>query len=364
MRRTIYNEKEVVLDEFSLKLSAGERFALVGKSGCGKTTVNCFLSLLDLDRDNIMPWLAENYIEVVFNHNKGEHYLIMDFLDHVKIWWENPFINVSRINRSIPDNLEIDIVDFIKKCIDNEQYAMTIIDSYYIRQYKSYYKIHVPHEIFIYGYTENAFLAKDYFDFTIYAMKEVEFDEFREGFNRFSKVRDDDDYLRGLILFKRNHNVVTKNNLQYNESGIYLADKTLIKNRLDGFIYSSPYVLASCSNTYEPCKGFITGFKCFELMVKEIADSIAYDLIKPLSLLYNHIFMMGVRLQFLNDTKIINATSLINRNHELKVSMQVIRNSYIKQRIKHSIDIDGLKRSLIVLLSEYKTLLDEFSLLL
>ncbi|MCX7748160.1 MAG: ABC transporter ATP-binding protein/permease [Clostridia bacterium] len=34
-----YNKSNIVLNEFNLNISAGERFALVGKSGCGKTTL-------------------------------------------------------------------------------------------------------------------------------------------------------------------------------------------------------------------------------------------------------------------------------------------------------------------------------------
>lgn len=44
-------------------------------------SIDYFLSLVSLNIDKTLPWVLENYIDVVFNKTKGSNYFVMEFLD-------------------------------------------------------------------------------------------------------------------------------------------------------------------------------------------------------------------------------------------------------------------------------------------
>ena len=92
-------------------------------------SIDHFLSILNLYNDKTLPWIIENYIEVVFNPLHGISYFSAEFLDIYKFWWNCPFITVSRVERILVD----DVVSTIKKAVDNGIYVMVVVDTYYIR---------------------------------------------------------------------------------------------------------------------------------------------------------------------------------------------------------------------------------------
>lgn len=167
-------------------------------------SIDYFLSLVSLNIDKTLPWILENYIDVVFNKTKGSNYFVMEFLDIYKLWWNCPFINVSRIPRRIVETGTIG--EFVKTLIDNELYVMLIIDTFYIPEYTTYRKEHLAHEIFIYGYDSECLLVSDYFDFLLPKRKKIRFSDLSNGYNFLD--RNEKDYLCGIVTFEINKDVI------------------------------------------------------------------------------------------------------------------------------------------------------------
>ena len=322
-------------------------------------SVDHFSSILNLYSDRTIPWIIENYIEVVFNPTEGESCFMAEFLDNYKVWWNCPFINVSRMERALL--IDQDILSIVKRAIDRNAYVMMVIDTYYISGYKTYQQHHRSHEIFLYGYDENSFYAIDYFDFNHCTNKTISFCQLLDAYMKFSDK--EYDYLCGVVFFRADLEVINNGrpDIQfqyYKGRSVYIPDRTLIKQRLEGFLEGSPLVLASFSNYFDPCFGFITGYSAFERIGNEISvESIEY-LKKPFSLLYAHIQIMTLRVCYLNERYELHLESLCFRCKELETRCKLMRNKYLKDLFLKKNNVNQLANSYEELLIEYKKVVE------
>lgn len=322
-------------------------------------TIDHFFAILNLYPEKTLPWIIENYIEVVFNPHAGGNYLITEFLDIFKAWWNCPFINVSRMDRRLLENT--DIIEFIKSCIDKDSYVSVLVDTYYINSYCSYLRQHYPHEIFIYGYDEGLFYTSDYFDFIIGTTSTAAFTEFSEAYFAFSK--EEKDYLRGVVIFNVEHDVIENGksdshyDIQYKNS-IYVPDKKIIKDKLIGFLDSSPLVLASYPNEYDPCFDFKTGFAAFEILKDELSEHNLSFFIKPLSLLCCHIKLMAIRIKYLQEHCDLIVSDLYDHCMILENRSVIIRNRCLKSLYHNINNTVEIKKALTQLIVEYKNIIE------
>lgn len=315
-------------------------------------SIDYFLSLVSLNIDKTLPWILENYIDVVFNKTKGSNYFVMEFLDIYKLWWNCPFINVSRIPRRIVETGTIG--EFVKTLIDNELYVMLIIDTFYIPEYTTYRKEHLAHEIFIYGYDSECLLVSDYFDFLLSKRKKIRFSDLSNGYNFLD--RNEKDYLCGIVTFEINKDVILngKPDVQF-VNKTYVLDRMLLKTKIKAFLDSSPVVLASYPNEFDPCFGFQSGFNSFHSLVEVIDEDSYYLLRKPLVLLYDHIRIMEIRIEYL-----LGKESFLDYKCKKVFEMcSIIKGVYIKGLLRNQFEICKIRDLLNKLLLRYKDVIVE-----
>lgn len=316
-------------------------------------SVDNFLSVLCLHKEKTLPWIIENYIEIIFNPTQIA-YFMMEFLDIYKFWWNCPFVSVSRIDRVlVGDN----VIGLIKNAIDRNAYVMFCVDTYYVHAYSSYRKSHFPHEIFIYGYDEDELYTLDYFDFWQCDKRKISATEIEKA---FFELDNKTDYLRGIISFRVRPNIVERgrNCTQFSEEGVYIPDRKLIKHKVQGFLESSPYVLASYPNEYDPCFGFYSGIEAFYKMVGEISVENFARVRKPLCLLYDHIHIMRIRVQYLSDYFELKLDELVRECQEIEKGCLLLRNKYLRSLMANRLsDADIIKSEVDGLLGRYRELL-------
>lgn len=150
--------------------------------------INCYLHnsyflCIILAYKNMYPWFYENYVQLYYNPDK-----FLRFLNIKEVWFDfyggytepRRFLACRRIH--LDDLKQVNILNFIKECIDSNCYLYTYIDEYYTRLQGKY---HFVHDIFIYGYDEEdqkilviGFDSK--MNFTNYG---VDFDQFKTAFD-------------------------------------------------------------------------------------------------------------------------------------------------------------------------------------
>ncbi|KSV59981.1 ATP-binding cassette domain-containing protein [Acetivibrio ethanolgignens] len=115
-----YMEGELILDNFSLKANSGQMIALVGESGCGKSTVTkLLLRLWDISKGSIMinGENIKNYN--LYNLRKNIINVTQDiFLCNTSIW-ENITMGNSSDNKNIEKLCEELGIDEFVKTFDN-----------------------------------------------------------------------------------------------------------------------------------------------------------------------------------------------------------------------------------------------------
>jgi hypothetical protein len=88
------------------------------------------MSIIMNNEKNGLPWILENYIDLVIDCHRGD--VNYSFLDWMPIYWQRPFIHVSRIHRKIFSLYNQDIVAAIKQMIDEEFYVLCFMFCRYI----------------------------------------------------------------------------------------------------------------------------------------------------------------------------------------------------------------------------------------
>lgn len=328
-------------------------------------SIDHFLSVLNLYSAKTLPWIIENYIEVVFNPTSGENFFMAEFLDIYKFWWNCPFINVSRMERVLLE--DEDIIFVAKNAIEKNAYVMMVIDTYYISGYRTYQKHHAPHEIFLYGYNEDGFYTSDYFNFSQCTNRIIPFGQFLDAYKHFSNK--EKDYLCGVVFFHPNLDVIEngRDDLQFQvHEGrkVYISDRQLIKQKLKGFLDSSPLVLASYPNEFDPCFGFRTGYDAFDEIAKEISTDTIARLKKPFCLLHAHIQLMTIRIGYLQECFHLELESLHSRCLELEQRCLMMKNRYLKDSMLQKNDAGRLREAVRELLLQYEQLIKNFEQIL
>lgn len=294
--------------------------------------IDNFLSVLANDKCTL-PIILENYIELVINSDGS----LFEFLHNSDIWWNSGQVHTSRISRDLL--CETNILDFFKQCIDADLYIFAIADTYYIEHYATHGKEHYPHDIFIYGYDNDTFHVRDYFDFTHSNEKQVSYEQLSDA---ICSINSEDDYLRGVVLFKNSFpnpddidlsNEDVYDEIDFDKYQWFSVDDSEIKVRLTNFL-NDKYSNWNLSNYYDRRCGFSTGFNAIELLCELIKKGECDLKYKHFHLIYCHVTMMLHRIRLIHSQiKILAFVDLEKRCEVLQHDIINIRNLVIKYNL-------------------------------
>jgi hypothetical protein len=156
------------------------------------------------------PWIFSNYIQLFINKdykNKwGDFYFPLPY--ELRAPETCKWLVTQKLNRSLVESKWSSVIDFIKECIDTENYVHTMINYFYVPISDRYKRLNFIHDIFIYGYdTEKKELyVSDFFKGGKYSKQVISFEDFTLAFSCY-QFAENNDYMHQLVyLYKFNNN--------------------------------------------------------------------------------------------------------------------------------------------------------------
>ena len=146
------------------------------------------LSILSAD-EKYTPWFICSYIQL----RSGAS------LDFDSFYYNNancPYVEQYHI----PVDLYREITPLVKRLIDDNEYIVLIVDTFYIAEYDRYKSWHMDHPIFIYGYDDEAgiFYTGDFFKGGKYEFREVAQEQMEEAYQKCNNTQ----WLYGITVYK------------------------------------------------------------------------------------------------------------------------------------------------------------------
>ncbi|WP_151732807.1 hypothetical protein [Paenibacillus tengchongensis] len=283
------------------------------------------LSVL-LKYDHAIPWFYNNYIQIralskdCVNFNK--HGPSFHFIDHPLD--THPLLNTRKIRKEDLAQLNVNIIEYIIECIENEFYVYTHIDEYFIASSSRYENQHYIHDILINGYD----LAEEKLFVSGYT-SEKKFMEYSIRFQQF------------IEAYEHNHQYYKNEviSLKYNSKS-YKFDLNRVCDLLREYIYSDDESEEiDISNSLY----FVRGMKVYDSVLFYLNELIegktGFD-IRPFHLFWEHKKCMFNRFSYMRSNKfiIIPEEVLESYSYIIKVSL-LIRNKMLKYDITNDKNI-------------------------
>ncbi|QYR23564.1 hypothetical protein KZ483_11975 [Paenibacillus sp. sptzw28] len=277
-------------------------------------------------------WLYSNHIQLHISKEKDEdYYWLMFYQPLARIIY--PLINRQYISRELIRKNNINIIEFIKNAIDTSSYVYLCVDTFFVPAYEHYGRLHLYHDLFIYGYdpVEDVFFAADFFQNGKYSFEKVSFVQLLNAYE--SSYAD------------RNSENFDVQALQVNHQSSFRLDIPFIIESLEDYINSTntsvKYKMVS-----EPLDGeFIFGMNIYPVLYVCI-ETHEYEawILKALHVLCDHKKLMAERVKYLLTEKIVvkESEALIASFDEINRQMFSIRNIYIKYFVTKEIGIRNI----------------------
>ncbi len=325
----------------------------------GEPIIKCYqydafpLSILAVD-DDYLPWFYSNYIQVFCNKSYFEvdmpffkrmpwyynHYIpnnkedfqkkdtiLIEFFGSYQAL-SSPWIDLETISWDMIGKSEIDIINLIKKHIDNNYYFYGYVDEFYVQDRYMYNKYHGPHDIFIYGYDDinEKFSITGYNSSWIFSASEISYSDFSMAFehNNFDK---DLFFWSDKLYF-----------LKKNEKTEYALNSKLIYQSLSDYLFStnsSEHYLRYCGSI----ETFVYGISTYDSVIEYfnlLLDDKARRDARITSFIWEHKKCMASRFKYLMDNfnyKCFHSPYL--KYVELEKESRMIHNLMIKLRLSN-----------------------------
>jgi len=317
-----------------------------------------YVLLILLNYSQTEDWIYNNFVNL-YGYITNENFIYQAFtLDEIRKVC--PFISLSELrNREfIEDNFN-GIIQFIKKCIASGYYVTIQYDQYFLRHTLNYNRVHRMHELFIYGFNDEAekFYVSDFFYNSKLSSQEVSFSELEES------VKHVPSEIFGIDLLK-----FIDVNYEFNYD-IFIKD-------LNDYLNSTRTVLCYEENCLTPPEihrlsegGYVFGISNYDLINKAFSQvidrghdngfgDIYYRILRSAHALYNHKVLMLERLKFLQKKGMqVNADSILNyerivelcqTNRNLSIKYRVTRDASIVQKIINNYEIVKIEEERIL----------------
>lgn len=287
--------------------------------------------------ENAIPWLYNNFVQLFCE--RYDNWVSVHYLPHLDVISNNPFFHSALISRELISNLHIDIIDFIKKCIDLKYYVYCKVDEGCICVDRKFL-----HELVIFGYDD----SKETFeiaDFTLnkyrkYTLASTSFQNIKKAYENVMHEEDDmTDGIGGdggIFIFAVNEGYYHKFNINLLLSQLedYINCKDQGKDYRTKNIYQE-------SNFSKGLKGVSLGIDVYDEIIKyyrRVQHGNNRFYIQPLHVLYDHKVLMISRLQYIKD-KIDISNEIIEQYIELKRKTEITRNLGVKYWINPNVNI-------------------------
>lgn len=248
------------------------------------TEIANLLSVLWLDQDRVLPWLTDHFVQLCAYRRSDRDIYIGNFLDDVCpydicLYQICPLIECSKVDRDLFRLKQKNIESEIKALLHSGYYLSLIIDLYFISKSTYFMKRHVPHPVFIYGYSGDEVMISDFFG--KYIRTSVKMTEILYGIHMNEGA---DSWTRNFYVFRINRNTYSLNIARLVQT---LTDYLQCTNHITHPEFDDVY------HDHE----FLYGLKYYDaLIANSNSDHIS---IVPFHVNYDHKVLMHSRISYL-----------------------------------------------------------------
>lgn len=157
--------------------------------------------------DKFKLWICNNLNNIVYinfmldNRESWGNFHDIHFPNYGMPFEKVPFIESSRLHKSVVNLMCEDIKEFLMKCINENYYLYLALDNYYIPHSNAYKSSHFRHSTFVYGYDteKNIVYIADFYNSNKYNFYTILFEEFIKAY--YDSI-DETDYCKVMNIFR------------------------------------------------------------------------------------------------------------------------------------------------------------------
>lgn len=242
-----------------------------------------------LAHDKSLPWFYSNFIQLCYDRRPDPP---VPFTFYIHDHTLNPWLHVERLQRGTVDIIKLNIVDFIRDCLDDGLYCNLNVDEFFIPEREVYHQSHLSHDVLIHGYDmrEQTFQLLGFKDKHTFASTSVSFADFEKAYENINVI-DHQSVCDRIFLYK------------WNESGHYDLDVDLIQETLEDYLLS-----ANTSNRFRmvaaPWDHCDYGLKTYETLMhyfEQLLNGRAIFDIRHIHTVWEHKRLMSARIRYMQE---------------------------------------------------------------
>ena len=306
-------------------------------------------------RDECIPWIYNNFLQVyslkdlyLHTHRPEAVDFYYNLYGDFRLYYfrANPWIRYSAMPLSDLNIIKMDYIDFLKYCIDRNQYLYFYVDRYYIPVYINHFmQRHQKHGIFIYGYddeTANFFIC-DHIVFGKCKQDKVAYKDLLVG---LGYIGDPDGELRQMKEWQTQlyrMEVMDKAEVRrfddQFEKDMFEINISQIVSGVKEYLLESDYI-----HHYDFSKFYVFGLDCYDELSKYAGHAAHTNQQIDIRGFYSfsmHKKMMALRLDYLSERygvgEIAASYGMLVKDFEILINMIILAN--VKQSEKSKLRI-------------------------
>ncbi|PWV99289.1 hypothetical protein DFQ01_1155 [Paenibacillus cellulosilyticus] len=303
-------------------------------------------------------WIFNNYIQLYINkdykHNWGDFYFPLTY--ELRPSDACKWITTQKIHRNTVTSKWGSVIDFIIENINSNHYVHTMVNYFYVPLSERYNRLHLHHDIFVYGYDLNRELlyVSDFFKKGVYSQAELSFADFDLAFST-DHLTTNHDYLREMVYLYKFNDTYQDNfsiDTMLNSIRCYFANKT--PEYWEMFNYGGDR------------DNLDFGMQIYTTLinyVKDTSDNESKLDVRPFHLLYDHKRIMTLRLKYLYDNRLLSklVQEHIDEFLSIEVKAKIMMNLVLKYNLTRDLSIlEGLRTMIIKIENEEIKFLDHW----
>jgi hypothetical protein len=272
--------------------------------------------------DKYEPWMYSNYIqlscppELPYDRTKILDFFQYDFFD--PFYRTSPFLEETRVKRM--ENSR-DITGAYKEALDSGTYLNVFVDDFYVPFRQVHGKIHTPHDLFLFGYSdkEQVFYVMGYDAYGNPKEYAVDYGLLAEAYQGVNVLLQQEPYRDSTWL-------IDDYRMKYRD-----ADRGLEVSRIT---YLIKCFLDSAS--FDEMPGTVCGTAVYGLIKEYYSNYFQSETefdVRPLHLLCEHKTLMQKRAAFLRKELSLDLREIHSRFALLQQDFLNLRNTFIKRHI-------------------------------